>query len=268
MRFADDQHQLAVTLPRPFPPPQQHRYFLVTANKRREIALRRSASAAACAHQLEQRGRLRDALERVRASLLGDEEARDLALNPRRDQNRAGLGQRLHPRRDVGDVPVNLARRVHHCRTGFETDAGGKFRLAGTRVLAVELSQCTLDCECRAHRALGIVLVRNRIAEQRHQPVAELLGDMAAHLRHRRRRGVEIRADEIAPLLGIELGGNAGRTNQIAEHHGEVTALAHGFNAGTQLRRRLGGGNRLQWSNRYCRGCYGRRCSRRRRCAI
>ncbi len=268
MRFADDQHQLAVTLPRPFPPPQQHRYFLVTADKRREIALRRSASAAACAHQLEQRGRLRDALERVRASLLGDEEARDLALNPRRDQHRAGLGQRLHTRRDVGDVPVNLARRVHHCRTGFETDAGGKFRLAGTRVLAVELSQCTLDCECRAHRALGIVLVRNRIAEQRHQPVAELLGDMPAHLRHRRRGGIEIGADEIAPFLGVEPRGDAGRIHQIAEHHGEVTALAHGFNAGTQLRRRLGGGNRLQWSNRYCRGCYGRRCSRRRRCAI
>jgi hypothetical protein len=47
--------------------------------------------------------------------------------------------------------------------------------------------------------------LRHRIAEQRHQPVAELLGDMAAHLHHRRRSRVEIGADQVAPLLGIEL---------------------------------------------------------------
>ena len=84
----------------------------------------------------------------------------------------------------------------------------------------------------RAHRALGVVLVRDRIAEQRHQPVAELLRHMTAHLRHRRRGGIEIGADEVAPLLGIELRGNAGRTDQIAEHHREVAPLAGGFDRG------------------------------------
>jgi len=34
-------------------------------------------------------------------------------------------------------------------------------------------------------------------------PVAQLLGDVAAHLRHCRRGGVEISADEIAPFLGM-----------------------------------------------------------------
>ena len=234
-RLADDQHQLAVALPRPLPAPHQHRDFLVAADQRREIALRRAASAAARAHQPEQRHRLGHALERVRAALLGDEQAGDLALHPRRDQNRARLGQRLHPRRDVGDVAVNLARRIHHRRTGFETDAGDELRLAGAGVLAVQLGQRALDRQRRPRRAFGIVLLRHRIAEQRHQPVAELLGDMAAHLRHRRRGGIEIGADEIAPLLGIELRGNAGRTHQIAEHHREIAALAGG------LRGRRGG---------------------------
>jgi hypothetical protein len=59
--------------------------------------------------------------------------------------------------------------------------------------------------------ALGVVLVRERIAEQRHQPVAELFCHMAAHLRHRRGGVVEISVHEIAPFLGIELRGNAGR---------------------------------------------------------
>ena len=73
----------------------------------------------------------------MRAALLGDEEASDLALHPRGDQNRAGLGQRLHPRRDVGDIAVNLAGRIHHRRAGFESDASDKLRLAGVFVPAV-----------------------------------------------------------------------------------------------------------------------------------
>ena len=83
-------------------------------------------------------------------------------------------------------------------------DAGGKRRLARAGVLAVQLGERALDRERRPHRALGIVLLRHRIAEQRHQPVAELLGDIAAHLRHRRRSGVEISANQVAPFLGIE----------------------------------------------------------------
>ena len=50
--------------------------------------------------------------------------------------------------------------------------------LAG--VPGVELGERALDRERGAHRALGVVLLRLRIAEQRHQPVAELLQHMAA----------------------------------------------------------------------------------------
>ena len=219
-------HQLAVALPRPLPAPQQHRHFVVAADQRRELALSGAASATARAHKPEQSRRLGHALERVRAALFGDEQAGDLALHPRRDQNRARLGERLHPRRDVGDVAVNLARRIDHRRTGFEPDAGGKLRLTGAGILAVQFGKRALDRERRPRRALGVVLVRHRIAEQRHQPVAQLLGDMAAHLGDRRRGGIEIGADEVAPFLGIELRGNAGRTDQVAEHHREIAALA------------------------------------------
>ena len=107
-----------------------------------------------------------------------------------------------------------------------------ELRLAAAGVLAVELGKRALDRQRRARRALGVVLMRHRIAEQRHQPVAELLGDMAAHLVDRRRSGVEIGADEVAPLLGIELRGNAGRADQIAEHHREIAALAGHFGCG------------------------------------
>ena len=119
--------------------------------------------------------------------------------------------------------------------------------------------------ERRPHRALGIVLLRHRIAEQRHQPVAELLGDMAAHLRHRRRGRVEIGADQIAPLLGIELRGNAGRAHQIAKHHREMAALAGGFDRGGDRWRRHGGRDRRghdgrrRWCRRGCTAQFGDR---------
>ncbi len=61
-----------------------------------------------------------------------------------------------------------------------------------------------MDRERGAHRALGVVLLRLRVAEQRHQSVAELLQDTAAERRHSRLRRVEISADEVAPVLRVE----------------------------------------------------------------
>jgi hypothetical protein len=42
---------------------------------------------------------------------------------------------------------------------------------------------------------VDVVLLRHRIAEQRHQPVAELLGDFAAHFHDRRGGHIEISAN-------------------------------------------------------------------------
>ena len=69
--------------------------------------------------------------------------------------------------------------------------------------------------------------MRQRIAEQAHNTVAEFLGDMTTHFGDGSRRGIEISADQVAPLLGIKLRGNRGRTDQVAEHDGEIATLAH-----------------------------------------
>jgi hypothetical protein len=45
----------------------------------------------------------------MRAALLGNEEAGDLALQARGDQNRARLSQRLHPGRDVDALKISPA---------------------------------------------------------------------------------------------------------------------------------------------------------------
>ena len=51
---------------------------------------------------------------------------------------------------------------------------------------------------------------------------------MAAVLADRLGGGVEIGSDEIAPILGVERGREAGRSDQIAEHHCDRTALGVG----------------------------------------
>ena len=79
------------------------------------------------------------------AALLGDEKAGDLTLNPRCDQDTAGLAEPLHPRRSIGRIAVNLTRRIDHYRAGFDTDACVERRLARAGILAVDLRERALD---------------------------------------------------------------------------------------------------------------------------
>jgi hypothetical protein len=160
------------------------------------------------------------------AALLGDKQTGDLALHARGDHHRTWLCERLRPRRRVGRIAVNLTRRIDHYRAGFDADAGVELRLARTRILAVDLSERPLDREGGPRRAFGVVFLRYRIAEQRHQPVTQLFGDVTAQLRHRRRGSIQIRPDQVAPLLSIKPRRDAGRTHQIAEHDGQITAFA------------------------------------------
>ena len=75
------------------------------------------------------------------------------------------------------------------------------------------------------HGALGVVLLCVRIAEQRHQPVAELFQHVPAKPGHRPGSLVKIGVDEIAPILGVKLCGEARRAYEIAEHDRDRAAL-------------------------------------------
>ena len=67
--------------------------------------------------------------------------------------------------------------------------------------------------------------MRQRIAEQAQQPIAEFFRDMTAHFDDCSGSGVEIGADQVAPLFSVELRGDCGRADQIAEHHRKVATL-------------------------------------------
>ena len=129
------------------------------------------------------------------ASLLGDKQTRDLPLHPRRDHDRTRLGQSLRPRSDVRHVSEYLACRVHDHRPKVDSDARSKFGLSGVLVFSVQLAKRALDRERGAHSALGVILLCHRVAEQRHNPITKLLGDLAAHLGYCCRDCIEISAN-------------------------------------------------------------------------
>ena len=95
---------------------------------------------------------------------------------------------------------------------------------AGRGVARVEVGERALDRQRREHGALGVALLRLGIAEQRHQPVAELLQHVAAERSHGGRGGVEVTPHRIAPVVRIELRGEARRAREVAKHDRDRTA--------------------------------------------
>ena len=93
------------------------------------------------------------------------------------------------------------------------------------RALRTLRSARALDGEGGSDGALGVVLLGARIAEEGHKAVAQPLQDVPAERRHRFRRFVEIGVDQVAPVLGVELGRQTRRADEIAEHDRDRTAL-------------------------------------------
>ena len=217
--LADDLDELTLAFERPRPAALEEGKLVLAADERRQGARPAAPAAAARSHDAIERDRRRHALEVMRALVFGDEKPGCLPLHARGDEHRPRFGRRLHPRRDVRRFAEHFAGRIDHDRAALYADAGGELGRSRSGVPGVEVGERALDGERRPHGALGVVLLRLRIAEQGHQPVAELLQDMAAETRHRGGGLVEIGADQVAPVLGVKPRRKVGRADEIAEHH-------------------------------------------------
>jgi hypothetical protein len=63
-------------------------------------------------------------------------------------------------------------------------------------------------------------------AEVSHHTVAKVLGDVPTEALDGLRRRAMVLADDLTPLFGIEMAGNLGRTDEIAENYRQMAALA------------------------------------------
>ena len=88
-----------------------------------------------------------------------------------------------------------------------------------------------LDCpvadgERGPNGALGVVLVRDRRAEERHDRVADELLDRAAEALELRAQALVVRAEQRLDVLGIELLGARREADEVAEDDGDDFTLA------------------------------------------
>jgi hypothetical protein len=82
--------------------------------------------------------------------------------------------------------------------------------------------------QSRPDSALGVVLVRQWIAEIDEYSVAHVPGDEPLKALHSVGHSVAIRPDHVAQILRVETGRKTCRANEIAEHHRQLTALGLG----------------------------------------
>ncbi|HYP36152.1 MAG TPA: hypothetical protein VEQ62_07410 [Stellaceae bacterium] len=119
------------------------------------------------------------------------------------------------------NAPSRLRVADHH-HAGRDANANRE-RFPGARL---ESRNRGNDIEPRPDGSLGIVFVREGIAEIGQYSVAPELGEEAVIGPRDTGAGGVIGVDHGAHVLWIESGRQGSRAHQIADHHGEVTALS------------------------------------------
>ncbi len=149
------------------------------------------------------------------------------------DQNGIGAGECLQACGEVGCLADDrlLARGAfadrltdHHEPSG-DADAHGEAGPIAAGDLGAERRQRVDDREAGANRALGILLLRVRVAEIDEHAVAHELSDVAVEAPDSFAHRLLIGADHVTHIFGIDLRREARRLRQVAEHHGQVAAL-------------------------------------------
>ena len=93
------------------------------------------------------------------------------------------------------------------------------------RQAGIELSQGLDHPQPGPHRPLGIIFVRQGIAEVDEQAIAEILGDMPLKAGDHLGAGVLIGPHHLAQVFRVELAGEGGRVHEVTEQHGELAAF-------------------------------------------
>jgi hypothetical protein len=234
--LGDHAQHAAAPVERPGERLLQGRHLVRTAHEAREPARAGEVEAAAqCPHarKLEAAHRLGHALqlegpEVAQLEVAGDEPRDvfagvDLArvaelLQAGGQPHHEALGRVVHAQ-VVADLADHHVARV-------ERHAHGE----GQAPLALELlgvvAQALAQVQRRVAGPLGVVLVGDRRAEQRHDAVARVLVDGALEAVHALRKDLEEAVQHPVPLLGIECTRQLHGALHVREEHAHLLALA------------------------------------------
>ena len=109
--LADDERELALAIADPLPAPPKLAELFLAPDQGRQLP-GADAPPAARALDAKEGRRLGRAFQRMRAAILGDEQAGQLTVNTGGDQHRSRIGKCLYASGDVGRVAEHLAHRL------------------------------------------------------------------------------------------------------------------------------------------------------------
>ena len=174
--------------------------------------------------------RLGKAGERLRSEIGQIEQPADLPAGRFADDQRVRHGERLQPGgevRGLADDPALLCGTLAD-QVADHGEPGGDAE-PHAQILPRRQSADRLDHrQPGAHRPLGIVLMRLRIAEVDQHPVAHIFGDKPVEPADRIGDGAVVGADQLAQILRVEPRRECRRADQIAEHHRQLAAFGRG----------------------------------------
>ena len=87
------------------------------------------------------------------------------------------------------------------------------------------MSQGLKDPQPGPHRPLGVIFVRQGVAEVDQEPIAEVLGDMPLEAGDHLGADLLIGTDHLTEVFGIKLPGQHRGVHQVTKQHGELAAL-------------------------------------------
>ena len=234
-RLAAEQHHLAQAVAGLRPALQQQRDLRLPAHQGGEPASGGHVQATlrgTFPHHLRHPHRGVHALERLHPEVLADKVPLHQAGGRVTEHHRIRLRQALEARGQVRRlpqrqvfVPPPAAHLPHHHEPGVDPDPHGQPDALVLAQPGVEYPQGLQYAQSGAHGALGIVLMRLRIAEVDEQPVPQVLGDMALVALDDGRRRLLVSAHHRAEVFRVELPGEARGVDQVTEQHGELAAF-------------------------------------------
>ncbi len=233
--LAGEQHHLAVTLTGELPAPHQQTDLLLAPHERRDAAYRRGLEAAlgvALAEHPPGLQRLGHAPQVQIDERLVLEQPTDQLVGARRDHERAGLRGVLQ----AGGEIRRLSDDGAFLRGALADDLAGDHEPGGDAHAhgdgeagsGLEVRGRLHDAEPGAHRAFRVVLVRLGIAEVGQHAVTDVARDEAVETLDDLRAAPVVGVHDLAQVFRIELLGERGGPDQIAEHDGELAALRVG----------------------------------------
>jgi hypothetical protein len=139
------------------------------------------------------------------------------------DHDLAGFRKALQAGREIGRVADHFGRVTDPLPDDGKAARDADSDAERSRPLRQQPADRCSDRECRADRAFGIVLMRSRPAEIGENPVADDIGDIAVEAGDLRRHRAMIARQDVPVVLGVELCGKPGRTDEIDERDRQMT---------------------------------------------